>query len=137
MNYAYKTIGQWTKHLITISRDRFGKDIGELTQEELSEASQIIKDFNINEATKQLSNTNLIHNTMNDFRVVRTRMIDVDSVHIDIHYGSDDEIVASGQYNIRTNWAHVTREEVYENMLGSDWEDEMQEAIENRVIEIA
>ena len=73
---------------------------------------------------------------MKNFRVVRTRMIDVDSVHIDIHYGSDDEIVASGQYNIRTNWAHVTREEVYENMLGSDWEDEMQEAIEERTIEI-
>ena len=78
----------------------------------------------------------LIHNTMKNFRVVRTRMIDVDSVHIDIHYGSDDEIVASGQYNIRTNWAHVTREEVYENMLGSDWEDQMQEAIEERTIEI-
>ena len=46
MNYAYKTIGQWTKHLITISRDRFGKDIGELTEKELSEASQIIKDSN-------------------------------------------------------------------------------------------
>ncbi len=73
---------------------------------------------------------------MNDFRVVRTRMIDVDSVHIDIHYGSDDEIVASGQYNIRTNWAHVTRLKEYENMLGSDWEDEMQEAIEHRNIEI-
>jgi hypothetical protein len=73
---------------------------------------------------------------MKNFRVVRTRMIDVDSLHIDIHYGSDDKIVASGQYNIRTNWAHVTRLKEYENMLGSDWEDEMQEAIEERTIEI-
>ena len=73
---------------------------------------------------------------MKNFRVVRTRMIDIDSVHIDIHFGSDDTIVAYGQYNIRTNWAHVIREEEYETMLGSDWEDQMQEAIEERTIEI-
>ena len=79
---------------------------------------------------------------MDNFRVVRTRMIDVNSVHIDVYYSNkgheslDDEVVASGQYNIRTNWAHVTREEEYENVLSSDWEDEMQEAIESRSIEI-
>jgi len=73
---------------------------------------------------------------MNNFRVVRTRMIDVDSVRIDIHFGSDDKIVASGQYNIRTNWAHVTREEEYERMLGEDWEEQMVSAIESRSIEI-
>jgi len=46
MDYTYKTIGQWTKHLITISSERFGKDISELTAKELSDASQIIKDSN-------------------------------------------------------------------------------------------
>ena len=46
MDYTYKTIGQWYKHLVTISRERFGKDTSELTQQELSDASQIIKDFN-------------------------------------------------------------------------------------------
>tara|TARA_R110000803_G_scaffold30606_1_gene68918 strand:+ start:659 stop:883 length:225 start_codon:yes stop_codon:yes gene_type:complete len=73
---------------------------------------------------------------MKDFRVVNCGMLDIENVRIEIRFGSDDEMVASGQYNIRTNWAHVTREEVYENMLGSDWEDEMQEAIEERTIEI-
>tara|TARA_R110002049_G_scaffold220359_1_gene391927 strand:+ start:128 stop:352 length:225 start_codon:yes stop_codon:yes gene_type:complete len=73
---------------------------------------------------------------MEDFRVVNCGMLDIENVRIEIHFGSDDEMVASGQYNIRTNWAHVTREEAYENMLGSDWEDEMQEAIEERTIEI-
>jgi len=73
---------------------------------------------------------------MNDFRVVNCGQRDVDNIRIEVYYTPSDEMVASGQYNVRTNWAHVTREEVYENMLGSDWEDEMQEAIEERTIEI-
>jgi len=73
---------------------------------------------------------------MNDFRVVNCGQRDIDNIRIEVYYTPSDEMVASGQYNIRTNWAHVTREEVYENMLSSDWEDEMQEAIENRDIEI-
>ena len=73
---------------------------------------------------------------MKDFRVVNCGQRDVDNISIEVYYTPSDEMVASGQYNVRTNWAHVTREEVYENMLSSDWEDEMQEAIENRDIEI-
>ena len=73
---------------------------------------------------------------MEDFRVVRTGNVDIDSVRIEIHYGVMAEVVASGQYNIRTNWAHVTRHEYYERFLDSDWEDEMVEAIESRSIEI-
>ena len=64
-------------------------------------------------------------------------MLDVENVRIEIFFGDCDECVASGQYNVRGNWAHVTRTEEYEDALSSDWEDEMQEAIENRDIEIA
>ena len=46
MDYTYKTIGQWYKHLVTISKERFGKDASKLTSKELSDASQIIKDSN-------------------------------------------------------------------------------------------
>ena len=73
---------------------------------------------------------------MDDFRVVRLGSVDIDSVRIEIHYGVMSEVVAVGQYNIRTNWAHVTRLEGYEDCLSSDWEDEMVEAIESRKIEI-
>ena len=73
---------------------------------------------------------------MEDFRVVRTGNVDIDSVRIEIHHGVMSEVVATGQYNIRTNWAHVTRLEYYEDFLSSDWEDEMVEAIESRSIEI-
>lgn len=74
--------------------------------------------------------------TSSNFRVVNVGQRDVDNVRIEVYYTVSDEMVASGQYNIRTNWAHVIREETYESMLGADWEDEMQEAIENRDIEI-
>tara|TARA_R110000765_G_scaffold54032_1_gene108014 strand:- start:170 stop:409 length:240 start_codon:yes stop_codon:yes gene_type:complete len=76
---------------------------------------------------------------MDNFKVVRTGKIDIDSVRIEIHYfhiGGVEEVVATGQYNIRTNWAHVIRLEDYEDFLSSDWEDEMIEAIESRSIEI-
>ena len=73
---------------------------------------------------------------MNDFRVVNCGQRDVDNISIEVYYTPSDEMVASGQYNVRTNWAHVTREDVYWNVLDSDWEDEMQEAIESRSIEI-
>jgi hypothetical protein len=73
---------------------------------------------------------------MEDFRVIRLGNVDIESVRIEIHYGVMSEVVATGQYNMRTNWAHVTRLEGYEDVLSSDWEDEMQEAIESRKIEI-
>jgi len=73
---------------------------------------------------------------MKDFRVVNCGQRDVDNIRIEVYYTASDEMVASGQYNVRTNWAHVTREEAYENMLSSYWEDEMQEAIESRSVEI-
>lgn len=46
MDFTYGTIGQWYKHLVTISKERFDKDASELTDQELREASQLIKDFN-------------------------------------------------------------------------------------------
>jgi hypothetical protein len=77
---------------------------------------------------------------MENFKVVRTGKVDIDSVRIEIHYqvhhAQSPEVVATGQYNIRTNWAHVVRQEDYEDFLSSDWEDEMVEAIESRSIEI-
>jgi len=78
---------------------------------------------------------------MENFKVVRTGKVDIDSVRIEIHYQlrhsrQSHEVVATGQYNIRTNWAHVVRLEDYEDFLSSDWEDEMVEAIESRTIEI-
>jgi hypothetical protein len=73
---------------------------------------------------------------MEDFRVIRLGNVGIESVRIEIHYGVMSEVVATGQYNMRTNWAHVTRLEGYEDVLSSDWEDEMQEAIESRKIEI-
>ena len=73
---------------------------------------------------------------MDNFKVVRTGKIDIDSVRIEIHHGVMSEVVATGQYNIRTNWAHVCVLEDYEDFLSSDWEDEMVEAIESRSIEI-
>ena len=73
---------------------------------------------------------------MNDFRVVNCGQRDIDNIKIEVYYIPSDEMVASGQYNVRTNWAHVVRLEDYEDFLSSDWEDEMVEAIESRTIEI-
>jgi len=74
---------------------------------------------------------------MKDFTVVNGGQRDVDNIKIEVYYTPSNEMVASGLYNVRTNWAQVLREEWTEGVLSSDWEDEMQEAIENRDIEIA
>ena len=66
---------------------------------------------------------------MNGINVVKTNMKDVDSFNIEVI--NDGNLIATGSYNVRTNWAHITT-----NDDDSLVEDQIVEAIENRVVEI-
>ena len=66
---------------------------------------------------------------MNGINVVKTNMKDCDSFNIEVF--NDEKLIATGSYNVRTNWAHITT-----NDDDSLVEDQIVEAIENRVVEI-
>ncbi len=66
---------------------------------------------------------------MNGINVVKTNMKDVDSFNIEVF--NDGNLIATGSYNVRTNWAHITT-----NDDDSLLEDQIVEVIENRVVEI-
>ena len=67
---------------------------------------------------------------MNGINVVKTNMKDCDSFNIEV-FTNDGNLIATGSYNVRTNWAHITTTDD-DSLL----EDQIVEAIENRVVEI-
>ena len=44
---------------------------------------------------------------MNGINVVKTNMKDCDSFNIEV-FTNDGNLIATGSYNVRTNWAHIT-----------------------------
>ena len=65
--------------------------------------------------------------TWEGVKVYRGRQIDCDNISIEIIL-NDTQTIASGQYNIRSNWVHITAE----NELFESIEDELRDAIEDR-----
>ena len=61
---------------------------------------------------------------------VRTNAKDIDSVNVEVF--NKDTLIAKGHYNIRTNCAHVTVLEGYQEL-----QDAVIEGIENRTIELS
>ena len=66
---------------------------------------------------------------MNGINVVKTNMKDCDSFNIEVF--NDEKLIATGSYNVRTKGAHITTTDD-DSLL----EDQIVEAIENRVAEI-
>ena len=64
--------------------------------------------------------------------VVKLNMKDSDSFNIEV-FDNDGNLIATGSYNVRTNWAHITTTTTDDDSL---LEGQIVEAIENRVAEI-
>lgn len=62
------------------------------------------------------------------YKAIRTRQIDINNISFDIYF--NDQEIGYGQYNVRTNTAHIS--EVYN---GAD-ESELETKIESREIEL-
>ena len=69
--------------------------------------------------------------TWEGVKVYRGRQIDCDNISIEIII-NDTQTIATGQYNIRSNWVHITAE----NELFESIEDDLIDAIEDRVLMI-
>tara|TARA_R110000796_G_scaffold221911_1_gene338101 strand:- start:911 stop:1192 length:282 start_codon:yes stop_codon:yes gene_type:complete len=65
--------------------------------------------------------------TWEGVKVYRGRQIDCDNISIEIIL-NDTQTIASGQYNIRSNWVHITAE----NELFESIENDLTDAIEDR-----
>jgi len=65
--------------------------------------------------------------TWEGVKVYRGRQIDCDNISIEIIL-NDTQTIATGHYNIRSNWVHITAE----NELFESIEDELRDAIEDR-----
>jgi len=63
-------------------------------------------------------------------KAVNMGMRDAESIKIDV-LNDENEVIASGHYNIRTNFAHVTTENE-----DFELEDSIQGAIESRKLQI-
>lgn len=64
------------------------------------------------------------------YTVYKNRMVDIDSMSIDV-YNDSDNLIATGQYSIRTNWCHIRMEEEYDDGIGLI-EEKLVRDIENR-----
>ena len=69
--------------------------------------------------------------TWEGVKVYRGRQIDCDNISIEVII-NDTQTIATGQYNIRSNWVHITAE----NELFESIEDDLIDAIEDRVLMI-
>ena len=69
--------------------------------------------------------------TWEGVKVYRGRQIDCDNISIEIII-NDTQTIATGQYNIRSNWVHITAE----NELFESIEDDLRDAIEDRTINL-
>ena len=67
--------------------------------------------------------------TWEGVKVYRGRQIDSENISIEVIL-NDTETIAKGQYNIRSNWVHITAE----NELFESIEDDLRDAIEYRKI---
>ena len=67
--------------------------------------------------------------TWEGVKVYRGRQIDSENISIEVIL-NDTETIAKGQYNIRSNWVHITAE----NKLFESIEDDLRDAIEYRKI---
>jgi hypothetical protein len=65
--------------------------------------------------------------TWEGVKVYRGRQIDCDNISIKVII-NDTQTIATGQYNIRSNWVHITAE----NELFESIEDDLRDAIEDR-----
>ena len=63
--------------------------------------------------------------------VLKTNNRDIESINLIVI--DKDKTIATGSYNIRSNWAHIYVEDKYSNIYD---ESEIIEKIENRVLEI-
>ena len=64
-------------------------------------------------------------------RVVKTNQKDMDSFNIEI-FDEVDTLIGDGQYNVRTNWAHVI---IYSDETG-EIESDIVDKIESRELQI-
>lgn len=69
--------------------------------------------------------------TWEGIKVYRGRQIDCDNISIKVII-NDTQTIATGHYNIRSNWVHITAE----NELFESIEDDLRDAIEDRVLMI-
>lgn len=67
--------------------------------------------------------------TWEGIKVYRGRQIDSENISIEVIL-NDTETIAKGQYNIRSNWVHISAE----NELFESIEDDLRDAIEDRTI---
>ena len=67
--------------------------------------------------------------TWEGVKVYRGRQIDSENISIEVIL-NDTETIAKGQYNIRSNWVHISAE----NELFESIEDDLRDAIEDRTI---
>ena len=78
-----------------------------------------------------------LNKTLDDMEKVYTAhrlgSVDYDSIRLAV-YDSSDNHVADGQYNVRTNWAHITVKDEYDD--GGILEGELVDGIESRKIEL-
>tara|TARA_R110000751_G_scaffold4651_3_gene22546 strand:- start:291 stop:572 length:282 start_codon:yes stop_codon:yes gene_type:complete len=79
------------------------------------------------DGTYQTEHGTINPQTWEGIEVIRGRQIDCDNVSIEVVL-KEKEVIASGHYNIRTNWVHITMaDELFEDM-----EDVLRDDIENR-----
>ncbi len=67
--------------------------------------------------------------TWEGVKVYRGRQIDSENISIEVVI-NDTQTIAKGQYNIRSNWVHITAE----NELFESIENDLRDAIEDRTI---
>lgn len=82
------------------------------------------------------ANKDLINNyysPSNNLKVVKTNQRDVDSFNIEV-FENDSTLIAEGSYNVRTNFAHLTVLEAFEDIYD---DGELVDKIESRELEIA
>lgn len=86
-----------------------------------------MKALKFKDGTYQTEHGTINPRTWEGVEVLRGRQIDSDNVRIEVVL-NEKEVIASGHYNICTNWCHITMA----NELFEDMEDVLVEDIEAR-----
>tara|TARA_R110001592_G_scaffold123076_1_gene330494 strand:+ start:760 stop:1047 length:288 start_codon:yes stop_codon:yes gene_type:complete len=68
-------------------------------------------------------------------KVYRGRQIDSENISIEIIL-NDTQTIAKGQYNIRSNWVHITAENELFKSIEDYFMDDLRDAIEDRTINL-
>lgn len=69
--------------------------------------------------------------TWEGVKVYRGRQIDCDNISIEVVI-NDTQTIAKGQYNIRSNWVHITAENELFESIEDYFIDDLRDAIEDR-----